>query len=102
MRRAQDMAGEKFRSLPDVSANDARRLVVFEMEHREQFEEPSLLLAKGVELCLAIATPPWVRILLSARMRVAALHHTKMVGELATLRAVVSSAAELVLGRSPT
>jgi hypothetical protein len=34
-------------------------------------------------------------------MRAAALHHTKMVGELATLRAVVSSVVELVLGHSP-
>jgi hypothetical protein len=34
-------------------------------------------------------------------MRAAAIHHIEMAGELATLRAAVTSAAELVLGRSP-
>jgi hypothetical protein len=33
-------------------------------------------------------------------MRLAAIHHTKMVKELAVLRAAMSSTAELVLGRS--
>jgi hypothetical protein len=33
-------------------------------------------------------------------MQITALHHTEMVGELATLWAVVSSAMELALGRS--
>jgi hypothetical protein len=36
------------------------------------------------------------------RMRAASLHHTKMVGELTALRVAVSSAVELVLGRSPS
>jgi hypothetical protein len=35
-------------------------------------------------------------------MRAAALHHTKIVRELVVLWAAVSSAAGLVLGRSPT
>jgi hypothetical protein len=52
-------------------------------------------------LCLAIVGPSQVRSHLSARMWAAALCHTKMAGELAALWAVVSSAAELVLGRSP-
>jgi hypothetical protein len=34
-------------------------------------------------------------------MRLAALYHTEMAGELAALRAVVSSTVELMLGRSP-
>jgi hypothetical protein len=38
---------------------------------------------------------------LSEGMRITALHHTKMVGELAMLRAAMSSAVELVLGCSP-
>jgi hypothetical protein len=34
-------------------------------------------------------------------MQAAAIHHIEMARELATLRAAVTSAAELVLGRSP-
>jgi hypothetical protein len=34
-------------------------------------------------------------------MRLAALRHTEMVGVVAVLRAAVSTATELVLGRSP-
>jgi hypothetical protein len=34
-------------------------------------------------------------------MRLATLHHTKMAKELVALQAVVSSAAESMLGRSP-
>jgi hypothetical protein len=52
-------------------------------------------------LCLAIVGPSQVRNHLLARMRSAALCHTEMVGELTALRAAVSSAVELVLGRSP-
>jgi hypothetical protein len=44
------VAEEKFRSLSDVLADDARRLVVSKMESREQFEELSLILAWGAEL----------------------------------------------------
>jgi hypothetical protein len=42
-RQAQEVVEEKFRSLSDESADEARRLVVSEMEHREQFEDFSLL-----------------------------------------------------------
>jgi hypothetical protein len=52
-------------------------------------------------LCLAIVGPSQVRSHLSARLWAAALRHTKMAGELTALWAVVSSTAELVLGRSP-
>jgi hypothetical protein len=64
-------------------------LVVFEMERHEQFNELSLLWAWGVELCRAIVVPSQVRSHLLARMQVAALRHTEMVGELAMLRAAV-------------
>jgi hypothetical protein len=95
------VAEEKFRSLSDASPDGAWWLVVFEMEHQEQFEELSLLWAWGAELCLAIVGPSQVRSNLTARMWAAALHHTEMAGELTMLRTVVSSAVELVLGRSP-
>jgi hypothetical protein len=35
-------------------------------------------------------------------MRLAALHHTDMAGELTAFQAMVSSAVESVLGRSPS
>jgi hypothetical protein len=75
--------------------------VVSERERWEQFEELTLLQTRGSDLCLAIVGPPRVRNHLSEGMRSAAHHHTKMAGELATLRAAVSSAVESVLGRSP-
>jgi hypothetical protein len=92
------VAEEKFHSWSDALANGARWLVVSETDHQEQFEELSLLRASGAELCFTIIGPSQVRIPLSARMRAAALHHTKMVGELATLRAAVSSTAERCWG----
>jgi hypothetical protein len=74
-----------------------RRLMV----HREQFEELTLLQTWGLELCLAIVGPPQVRNHLSKEMHSAALCHIEMDGELVTLWAVVSSAVESVVGRSP-
>jgi hypothetical protein len=41
--RAREAVEEKFRSLPDVSAEGMRWLVVSKKEHEEQFEELSLL-----------------------------------------------------------
>jgi hypothetical protein len=67
---------------------------VFEREHREHFEELTLLQTRGNKLCLAIIGPPWVGNHLSEGMRIATLHHTKMARELAVLRAVVSSAMQ--------
>jgi hypothetical protein len=69
--------------------------------HREQFEELTLLQTRGSELCLAIVGPSQVRNHLSKEMHYAALCHTEMDGELVTLWAVVSSAVESVVGRSP-
>jgi hypothetical protein len=70
-------------------------------EHQEQFEELTLLQTQGSELCLAIVGSPRVRNHLSEGMRVAALCHTEMAGELAVLRAVVFSAVEFTLGCLP-
>jgi hypothetical protein len=52
-------------------------------------------------MCHAIIDPPWARHLLSEGMRHAALCHTEMPGELASLCAVVSSTMESALGCSP-
>jgi hypothetical protein len=79
------VAEEKFHSLSNTSANGAQRLVVFETELREQFEELFLLRAFGAELCLAIVGSSPVRSHLSVRMHAAALHHTEMAGELTVL-----------------
>jgi hypothetical protein len=92
----------KFHSLSNAAADSARKLVVSKSQRWEQFEELSLLQARGSKSCLAIVGPPWVRNHLSVGMRVAALHHTKMAGELAALRAAMSSIVGSMLGRSPT
>jgi hypothetical protein len=55
--QAREVAKEKFHTLFDASANGARRLVVSEMEHREQFEELFLSWACCAELCLATVGP---------------------------------------------
>jgi hypothetical protein len=59
--RAWEVAEDNFHSLSNGSASCARRLVVSEKEHREQFKELSRLRAWHSELCLAIVGPPWVR-----------------------------------------
>jgi hypothetical protein len=99
-RQAREAAEEKFHSLSDTSADGARWLMVFERERRKQFEELSLLRARGSEPCLTIVGSPRVRNHLLEGMQVASLCHTEMAGELAALQAAVSSDAELVLGRS--
>jgi hypothetical protein len=71
---------------------------VSEKERQEHFEELTLLQTRGFELCLAIVSPQRVRNHLSEGMQITALRHTKMVRELAGLRATVSSAMELALG----
>jgi hypothetical protein len=72
----------------------------FEREHREQFEELTLLQTRGFELCLAITGPPQVRNHLSEGMQIATLHHIEMARELAVLQTAVSSAVEFTLGCS--
>jgi hypothetical protein len=98
----QEVTEENFRNLSDVAASGARWSVVFEREHREQFEVLTLLQTWASELCLAIVGLLWVRNHLSEGMWATALHHTKMVIELSAHQAVVSSAAESVLGRCHT
>jgi hypothetical protein len=74
---------------------------VSEREDQEQFEELTLLLSWGSELCHAINGPPRVRHHLSQGMWHATLSHTEMVREFAALQAVLSSAAKSALGHSP-
>jgi hypothetical protein len=100
-RQARDVVGERVCRLLSSSAEGARQLMASKTEHREQFEELSLLWSWGVELCLSIIDPSQVMSPLPARMRAAALHYTRVVRELTTLWAAVSPAADLVLGCSP-
>jgi hypothetical protein len=74
--------------------------VVSERESQEQFEELSLLQARGFKLCLTIVGLPRLSNHLLVGMWATTLRHTKMAGELAVLPAVVSSAMESMLGRS--
>jgi hypothetical protein len=69
--------------------------------HQEHFAELTLLQSRGSKLCLAIVGSPRVRNHLSEGMQIAALHHTKMAREVATLRVAVSSTMELAQWRSP-
>jgi hypothetical protein len=92
------VAEEKFHSLSDAPADGVRRLVVYEMERREQFEELSLLRAWGAELCLAIVGLSQVRSHLLARMQAAALHHTELACELAAFWTIVSSSVSWCWG----
>jgi hypothetical protein len=64
-------------------------------------EELTLLQTRGSELCFAIVSPPQARNHLLEGMQIAALWHTEMVGELATLQTVVSSTLEFTLGHLP-
>jgi hypothetical protein len=68
---------------------------------QKQFEELSLQWSWGIERCLPIIGPSQVMSPLPARMWAASLHYARVVGELTALRAVVSSAMELVLGHLP-
>jgi hypothetical protein len=64
---------------------DRRAQEVSEREHREQFEELTLLQAQGSELRHTIVDPPWVRHHLSEGMRLTTLCHIEMARELAVL-----------------
>jgi hypothetical protein len=99
--QAQEVTEEKFHRLYDVSADGAQWLVVSEMERQEHFEELSLLRARGAELCLAIIDPSRVRNHLLEMMQATAICHIEMAEELAALQTAVTSATELMLGRSP-
>jgi hypothetical protein len=100
-RRAREVAEENSRNMSEAAADAKHRWEVSERERQEQFEELTLLQTQGFELCHAIVGPLRVRNQLSKRMRLVALHHTELDGEIAVLRAVMSSATESVLGHSP-
>jgi hypothetical protein len=73
--------------MSETAANVERRWEVSERECREQFEEITLLLTWGSELCHTIVGPPGVCNHLSEGMQLAALRHIEMDRELAMLRA---------------
>jgi hypothetical protein len=91
----------KIALLEDELGAEPRAQEVSKREHREQFKELTLLQTRGSELCHIIVRPPWVRCHLTEGMQLVALRHTEMAGELAALRAAVSTAVESVLGRPP-
>jgi hypothetical protein len=76
---------DKSCGLSDAASDAERWWEVFEKGRREHFEKLTLLQTQGSELCLAIVGPPSVRNHLLVGIWIVALHHTKMVGELATL-----------------
>jgi hypothetical protein len=82
----------------------ARKIALLEDELvvERRARELTLLQTRGSELCHIIVSLTWARHHLSKGMRLVALHHTEMAGELASLLAIVPSVAESVLGCSPT
>jgi hypothetical protein len=101
VRRAHKVAEETAHDLSDAAADAERQREETKREQQEQFEELTLLQTQGSKLWLAIVSPPWVRNHLLERMRITALRHTEMIGELAMLQTTVSSTVEFALGRSP-
>jgi hypothetical protein len=95
------VAEENSHGLSDAVADAEHWWEVSERERREQFEELTLLQTRGSELCHAIIGPPQMTNHLSEGMRLATLHHTEMVEQLAALQAAASSIVELAVGRSP-
>jgi hypothetical protein len=92
----------KIALLEDELTAERQARVVSEREHREQFEELTLLQTPGSELCHAIVGPPWVRHQLSEGMRLVTLRHIEMARELAVLRAAVSSTVESTRPATPS
>jgi hypothetical protein len=98
VRRAREVAKETTRGLSSMVADAEWQWEESKRGHWEQLEELILLQTRGSELCLAIIGPPQVRNHLLEGMRIAALRHTKMAGELAMLLTVMSYAMEFALG----
>jgi hypothetical protein len=73
-----------------------------EREHRAHIKEFTLLQTRGSKLCHAIIGPPRAKHHLSMLMRLAALHQSKMAGELTAFWMAVSSTTESMLGHSPS
>jgi hypothetical protein len=88
---AEDYA-RKVILLKDELVEERQAMETSEREHREHFEELTLLQTRGYEVCHAIIGPPRAR-QLSEGMRLAALCHTEIAGELTTFRAAVSFTA---------
>jgi hypothetical protein len=96
---AEDLA-RKVTHFEDELAAECRAQEMSEREHRACFEKLTLLQIRGSELFHAIISPPRAKHL-SEGMRLAALRHIEIVGELTVFQAAVSSIMESVLGRSP-
>jgi hypothetical protein len=90
----------KIALLEDELMRECRARDMSKREHRACFEKLTLLQTHGSKLCHAVISPPLAKHI-SEGMRLAALRHTEVVGELVAFWAVVSSATKLVLGRSP-
>jgi hypothetical protein len=78
--------------LKDELAEERQAMETSEREHREHFKELTLLQTQGYEVCHAIIGPPRAR-QLSKGMRLVALCHTEIAGELTAFRAAVSFTA---------
>jgi hypothetical protein len=94
---AREVVEEIARGLSNAAADAERQRDESERGHREQLEEFTLLQTRGSKLCFAIIGPIRMRNHLSEGMQIAALHHTEMVGEFATLQTTVSSVVEFTL-----
>jgi hypothetical protein len=100
--RARDTAEANPQSLSSVVADVDRREEEAERDCWEWVQELTLLQTQGSNLCQAIVGPLKLRGHLSNWMRIAAACHTEMVEQLTALQAVMSSAAQSMLGHSPT
>jgi hypothetical protein len=92
----------KITLLEDELVAERQAQEVSERECREHFKKLILLQTQGSKQCHAIIAPPRARHHLPEGMRFATLRNTEMAGELVVLHATVSSAAESMLGHSPS
>jgi hypothetical protein len=83
-----------------LSEGLVQKIALHEREHRECFDELTLLQTRSLELCLTIIGPPRAKRMYEG-MRLATLHHNEMARELAAFQAAMSSTMELVLRHSP-
>jgi hypothetical protein len=91
---------QKVTFLKDELVAERRAWEVSKRECQELFVELTLLQTRGSELCYAIVGSLWTKHHLSEGVWIATLRHTEMVGEHATLRAIVTTVVDSVLGRS--
>jgi chromosome segregation ATPase len=102
VRQARDTTEANSQGLFNMAADTEQRWEESERECQEWVQELILLQTQGFELCQVIVHPPRVRSHLLEEMWIAALRHTEMVDQLATLWVVVSFAMQSVLERLPT